>query len=210
MEIPMASLARAGISCAGKDTRCDVKNAARLLVVFVCLSVVSLPAMADLISSCAADFSTCSVYENSLVTFPGDAISGDVILLEPDATVSDVFRIFNNIVDTGSGTGLGLTGFLYSFDDGNLPSPVTYSANAVFITESQISVNGLTETDYNGNGVMYKLFSAPASAPVPEPSSWALLGMVIAGAGCRECKRLIEQIHRARGPSKWAVSRRTG
>ena len=168
-----------------------MKSSVKLLLVFGCLSVLSLPAMADLVSSCAADFSSCSVYENSKLTYPSCCgFSGDVILLEPDSTVSDVFRIFNDFVDTGGGTGFGLTAFLYSLDDSNLPSPASYSANAVFITESQISVKGLTETDYIGNGTQYRFFSAP----VPEPSQLGpLLGMLIVAAGALACKRLRKQ-----------------
>ena len=174
-----------------------MKNTVKLLSAVVCLSVLSLPAMADFVSSCAADFSSCSVYENSQVTFPGPAISGDVILLEPDSTVSDVFRIFNDFVDTGGGTGLGMTGFLYSVDENNLPSPAGYSVNAVIIAESQISVNGLTETDYNGNGTLFKLFSSPVSAPVPEPVS-APIGTVIVAMGCL-ARQTRKQIHRVPG-----------
>ncbi len=166
-----------------------MENSVKLLLVAGCLSVLALPAWADLTSSCAADFSSCDVYENSVVTFPFCCgISGDVILVEPDGkTVSDVFRIFNDAVDTGGGTGLGLSAFLYSVDDGNLPSPASYSVNAVTIPESQmVLANGLTETVYNGNGTIYNLFSAP----VPEPSSWALLGAAIIAAGGLARRRL--------------------
>jgi hypothetical protein len=144
--------------------------------------------MADLVSGCSTNFSGCNVYENSKLTFPFRCgIAGDVILQEPNGSVSDVFRIFNDFVDTGGGTGLGLTAFLYSLDDGNLPSPATYSRNAVFFPESQVVVNGLTETDFTGNGTLYRLFSAPA--PVPEPSGWALLGTVTVAAGGLARKR---------------------
>ena len=157
-----------------------MKNLVKLAFVVGCLGVLSFPAKADPMSTCASDFSSCNVYENSLVIFPFCCgISGDVILKDADGTTSDVFRIFNDFVNTGDGTGLGLTAFLYSLDDGNLPDPSTFSINAVVIPESTVVVNGLTETDYNGNGTIYRLFSAP----VPEPSSWVLLGTLVVGIG---------------------------
>jgi hypothetical protein len=170
-----------------------MSNLLKLLLVVCFLSAISVPAMADNVSSCAPDFSSCNVYENSTVIFPFCcAISGDVILTEPDHSVSDVFRIFNDFIDTGDGTGLGLSAFLYSRDDGNLPSPATYSANAVFIAESQVTLpNGLTETVYNGNGTIYNLFSAP----VPEASSLVLLGTAIVAVGGSIRKRLTKKIH---------------
>src|SRR5262249_45205985 len=77
-------------------------------------------------------------------------------------SVSDVFRIFNNLVNTGGGSGLGNMAFLYSDDEGNLPNPTSYSTNAIFLAE------GLTETDFNGNGTIYHLFSVePVDTPLP-------------------------------------------
>ncbi len=75
--------------------------------------------------------------------------------------VSDVFRIYNDLVDTGGGTGIGLTASLFSRDEGNLPDPSTYSLNAVFIRE----VTGFTK--YANNGDTYLL----SDSPVPEPST---------------------------------------
>jgi PEP-CTERM motif len=132
----------------------------------------SLPA-----SSCASDFSSCSIYENELFSLPFFAIAGDLILIDQwqGGAVSDVFRVFNDVVDTGGGTGLGGTVFLYSEDFGNLPDPSTYSVNAVFMNEAVGSGGGLIETDYLGNGTVYQLFSTDDGTP--EPSTFALMGI---------------------------------
>ena len=81
----------------------------------------------------------------------------------------------NDFVDTGGGTGLGLTALLYSEDLGNLPAPSTYSANAVFINEAFGSGVGTIETDYIGNGTLYQIFSHDDGSP--EPSTFALMGI---------------------------------
>jgi hypothetical protein len=56
--------------------------------------------------------------ENVLLGFPFLAISGDVLpvpnLHANLAATSDVFRIANNFIDTGLGTGIGFAAFLYS------------------------------------------------------------------------------------------------
>jgi hypothetical protein len=129
------------------------------------------------ISSCAPDFSSCNVFEDGAVlNLTGVAIAGDVIITEPwnSAVVSDVFRIFNDFADTGGGTGLGVSAFLYSMDLNNLPAPSTFSVNAVFVTEGPSIGGGLTRTDYNGNRTLFSIFSSDA---VPEPSTFALLAL---------------------------------
>jgi hypothetical protein len=117
------------------------------------------------------------VYEGSLLTPPfGFFISGDVILMDQwTGQVSDVFRIFNDLVDTGGGTGLGVSALLYSEDLGNLPDPSTYSVNAVTINEAFGNGGGLIETDYIGNGTLYQIFSTDDGAP--EPSTFVLMGI---------------------------------
>ena len=89
-------------------------------------------------ASCNSGFTACQIRENVLLQLPGLAIAGDVVIQEPGSTnVSDVFRVFNNVVDTGGGTGLGNLVILYSGDDSAaLPNPSTYSANAVIIKEA--------------------------------------------------------------------------
>jgi hypothetical protein len=152
-------------------------------------------ASAGNVSGCAADFSSCSLYEDGLVlTLPGLAISGDVILLDVDRSVSDVFRIFNDFVDTGGGTGLGGTAELFSLSLRDLPLPTTYSANAVTIAESTTVIvgganAGLTETDYNGNGTIYRLFSSEEPVTTPEPTTFGMLGMGFVVLGSRYVKR---------------------
>jgi PEP-CTERM motif len=133
------------------------------------------------VSSCAPDFSSCSVFEDGLVLqLPGLAIAGDLILTDRwnGGKVSDVFRVFNNIFDTGGGTGLGITAFLYSEDLGNLPAPATYSVNAVTMNEAFGRGVGTIETDYNGNGTIYRIFSVDDGSP--EPSTFALMGIGVA------------------------------
>jgi hypothetical protein len=117
------------------------------------------------ISSCASDFSSCDVYENQPLTLPGIGIAGDVAVISPETvSIIDVFRIFNNIVDTGAGTGLGNLAYMYS------TVPPTLSANVVFILRANSGIPGYYETNYNGNGTIYHLFT-----PAPEPTTWALL-----------------------------------
>jgi hypothetical protein len=135
------------------------------------LSLLSLPAAAAPIAVCNSSFTLCGIPENVLVQFPSAAIAGDVVLNDPvTGSVSDVFRIFNNFIDTGGGTGLGTTAFLYSSDDTTLPSPATYSANVKFITESASGI-----TSYVSNGTTYLL-------GVPEPGTFPFIVLTLAGA----------------------------
>jgi hypothetical protein len=128
--------------------------------------VLSVPASANEMAVCAPDFSSCEIPENILLDLPFVAIAGDAVLFEPDGvTISDVFRIFNDVLDTGSGTGLGTLAFLYSSDDSApLPDPLTFSANAVGIFETG------AVTPYLGNGTTYYLGA-------PEPSTLGLLSV---------------------------------
>lgn len=131
--------------------------------------LLSAPAHAAPIASCNSNFTVCAIPENILLQLPFAAIAGDAVLTEPNSTtVSDVFRIFNNLFNGGGGLGLGNMVFLYSSDDTTLPAPSTYSANAVFLTENPSGV-----TSYVGNGTNYLL-------GVPEPQSFGLMSL---GAG---------------------------
>jgi hypothetical protein len=147
----------------------------RFAPLVICFSglLLSVPAAAATIAQCDAAFTTCLIPENTSLQLPFEAIAGDAILTEPGSTtVSDVFRIFNNIVNTGFGTGLGNMAFLYSADDTALPSPSTYSANAVFLSENQSGT-----ATYFGNGTNYLL-----GAPEPQtsvPLGLACVAMVI-------------------------------
>jgi hypothetical protein len=109
---------------------------------------------------CNSNFTACQIPENVLLALPFAAISGDVIIQEPNSTnVSDVFRILNNLVDTGGGTGLGNLVILYSADDNvPLPDPSSYSANAVVIKEVASGA-----TSYFGNGTTYTLDTGVAA-----------------------------------------------
>jgi hypothetical protein len=148
------------------------------------LSALAIPVHAGTLltpgtSSCAPDFSSCTLFEGQTVALPGFAIAGDVIVYEPwQPIVSDVFHIFNDVFDSGGGTGLGDMAILYAADLGNLPDPSTYSVNAVSVTENFGNGVGLIETDYNGNGTIYQLFTPDVGAP--EPSTAALMGAGVA------------------------------
>jgi hypothetical protein len=104
--------------------------------------------------TCNANFTRCYIGENVVLQLPFVAIAGDVIIPEPNSnTVSDVFRILNNIVDTGGGTGLGNLAVSFSQDDSMpLPDPSTNSANAVNIKEPANK-----PTFFLGNGTTYVL-----------------------------------------------------
>src|SRR5438309_1701526 len=92
---------------------------AKLITAAAVLSVtVSVPARAAPIANCNANLTQCSIPENVLLQLPLLAVSGDVVLTESNGTtVSDVFRIFNNLADTGQGTGLGDLAEMFSADD---------------------------------------------------------------------------------------------
>jgi hypothetical protein len=140
----------------------------RLSLVLIGIACVTLllgsAAAAPIPAACNASFTVCAIPENTLFLLPGLAIAGDVVLTEPGSTtVSDVFRIFNDILNTGSGTGLGETVFLYSADDEALPPPSTYSANVQFLSEDPSGV-----TSFFGNGTNYLLGA-------PEPRTFQLV-----------------------------------
>jgi hypothetical protein len=140
--------------------------------VAVCLGLLAVPATAAPISAlCNSGFTFCAIPENVLLQLPFFGIAGDVILLDPGTSVvSDVFRIQNNFVNTGLGTGLGNLAFLFSADDSTpLPDPSTYSANKVFMTENQVG-----GTLYTNNGTTYLLGA-------PEPGTLQL-GILAAAA----------------------------
>jgi len=145
-----------------------------LFVLFGCFrapgdTIVPLDAT-DPPARCNTSFTACDIPENVLLQLPFTAIAGDVVLTDPNSIfVSDVFRIFNNIINTGAGTGLGNMAFLFSFDDTTpLPAPSTYSANAVFMAENPSGI-----TSYLGNGTDYRLAA-------PEPRNFGLLSLAIA------------------------------
>jgi hypothetical protein len=138
----------------------------KLAICFSGLMLLPVPAAAATIAQCDAAFTTCLIPENISLQLPFAAIAGDAILTEPGgSTVSDLFRIFNNLVNTGFGTGLGNMAFLYSADDSALPSPSTYSANAVFLSEDPAGA-----ATYFGNGTNYLLGA-------PEPQTFGSLGL---------------------------------
>lgn len=156
----------------------------RLVTLALCFSglmLLPVPAAAATIAQCDAAFTTCLIPENISLQLPFAAIAGDAILTEPgSSTVSDVFRIFNNIVNTGFGTGLGNLVFLYSADESALPNPSTYSANAVFLSENQAGA-----ATYLGNGTNYLLGA-------PEPRTFESLGLACVAMAilARRCSKV--------------------
>jgi hypothetical protein len=117
------------------------------------------------VAQCTPTFSDCAIPEETHLQFPFLAISGDAALaptLNSDlAAVSDVFRIDNNFFDSGLGTGIGFSCFLFSGHYGTLPGPVSYSANAVEMRENP---EGLGDTQYFGNGTDYHLATGVVSS----------------------------------------------
>ena len=152
-----------------------LKKFAKAVLVLGLLGLVSFPCVADQLATCTPDLSTCFIPENVVIDLPFVTFAGDVIVVEPDlTTISDVFRIFNNLLDTGGGTGLGDVAFLYSSDDSTpLPDPSTFSANAVAAIEGP---GGVTVFSGSGSGVTYLLNT-------PEPASFLLLALALVPIG---------------------------
>jgi hypothetical protein len=139
------------------------------------LLLIAARGVASPLAACNSSFTICAIPENQLLQLAFAAISGDVAVLEPDhTTVSDVFRIFNNVFDTGGGTGIGNLVFMYSSDESSLPDPSSYSANVKFIQEDP---SGFTH--YLGNGTDYVLGA-------PEPATFGLLGLGIIAMAIRK------------------------
>jgi len=170
-----------------------------LLVLAAPLSATSIPgslvpnppATALSLGSPVCNPATCDVLEGKLLNLPFIAVAGDVVLNDPDGTVSDVVRFFNNVLDTGGGTGLSSQVEIFSKVDAGpdisvgpdlgLPDPSTYSVNVVMIPEAPVGM----PTVYNGNGILYSFYS-----DVPEPSTalYAAAGLLLSTA-CRLFRR---------------------
>ena len=113
-------------------------------------------------ANCTGGLTACAIPEDVMLQLPYATYAGDVIIQESGSTaVSDVFRVFNNVVDTGGGTGLGNLVILYSKKGGSLPT--TFSANAVTIKEPAAGV-----TSYFGNGTTFSLNTGAATIRVPQ------------------------------------------
>jgi hypothetical protein len=97
------------------------------------------------VAVCDSICTVCPIRESVVLQLPSacQAAAGDVIIQGANPTnATDLFRVFNNLVDTGGGTGLGNRVILYSSDDNTpLPDPSTYSLNSVTI---QAAASGST------------------------------------------------------------------
>jgi hypothetical protein len=127
-------------------------------ILTACIVLSTRAVSGQTVAQCTPTFSDCAIPENTALLFPFLAISGDVSLV-PNlkanlAAASDVFRINNNLIDTGLGTGLGFAAFLFSGHN-TLPAPSTYSANFVELREQPTG-----DTQYLGNGTDYHLETA--------------------------------------------------
>ena len=131
-------------------------------VSFVLLILLAFPAVsaAPTVAQCTPSGSDCAIPEEVQLQFPQGfiAISGDAVLAptlnSALPAVSDVFHIDNDFIDTGLGTGIGFSAFLFSGHNGTLPNPSMYSANAVEMRENP---EGHGDTQYFGNGTDYHL-----------------------------------------------------
>ena len=134
------------------------RTVAPLVIFGACLVLSSAVVSGQTVAQCNATDTDCAIPETTALTLPFLAISGDVVVapnLHADlAAVSDVFHIANDFVDTGAGTGIGFSAFLFSGHK-SVPDPSTYSANAVEIREQPTGA-----TQYLGNGTDYHLLTA--------------------------------------------------
>jgi hypothetical protein len=126
---------------------------------------------------------------------PWPVIPGDVIITESDGTVSDLIRFDNVLNSTGTQDGVA-----YFFSDGfgeespnppadspfGIPPPIA-AIPPVILTEqgsegsdfaTYLAATGLPGCTQPGAGVFYMIIS---DSPVPEPSTFALLGMGVLG-----------------------------
>lgn len=138
------------------------------------LGIAALPALCSSLpqSSCNLNAGECNVYEGSLFQNPNTLFyAGDLVLLDADGAYSDILRFYNDIVDTGGGTGFGDAFLEFSASDGDSQgdvdlSSLKLSANAAFITEAP-AVAGVSVTDYTGpSGTLFHIYS---NSEVPEP-----------------------------------------
>jgi hypothetical protein len=138
-----------------------MRNLTRFAMLLSLVAFQTSTARGQNVANCNASFTICFIGENVVLQLPFVAIAGDVIIPEPNSSVvSDVYRITNNLLDTGLGTGLGNQAVLFSRDNSMpLPPPSTYSANAATMKEAASG-----PTLYLGNGTTYTL--DPEASPV--------------------------------------------
>jgi hypothetical protein len=162
----------------------------RLVLGLAVFCLLSLPALADTLPAegCNASNTVCVAIEAQLMNYSpgGFGISGDVVLVDGGGHTDGDFRIFNNIADTGGGTGIGDAAFLFGSTTG-IPIPSILSVNAIDILFGAdngtgiplLNVPGYVETEFFGNGTDYELFSVSSVSSMPEPGTWQLLGVTL-------------------------------
>src|SRR5215831_15679214 len=121
------------------------------------------------------------ITEGILVQLPFAVEAGDVIMLEPPTglVVSDIVHFYNNLLDTGQGTGIGNLVFIFSDtepgDPNDVPFPFEISANNTRIfevgSENSLQITPYTAALPDGTAVHYLFIS-----DVPEPSTMLLIG----------------------------------
>jgi hypothetical protein len=113
------------------------------------------------VAVCDAACTTCNIRRNIVLQLPPACLAsgGDVLITGANSTrVTNLFRAFNNYVDTGGGTGLSTQVMLYSTEDNTrLPDPSTYSVNRV---EMPAAASGSTSYFGPGGGILYLLDTA--------------------------------------------------
>ena len=85
-----------------------MRNLTRFAMLLSLVAFQTSSARGQNVANCNASFTICFIGENVVLQLPFVGIAGDVIIPDPNSNVvSDVYRIINNLVDTGGGTGLG-------------------------------------------------------------------------------------------------------
>ena len=134
-----------------------MRNLIKFVLFFSLIAFSASLALASTPVSCSLDANNpnlidCNIPENVVLQLPFLAIAGDVVVQDANSNVSDVFRIFNNVFDTGAGTGLGDKAILVSADHHDLLGEHPPSANAVALQEAASG-----STSYVSDGIKYIL-----------------------------------------------------
>jgi hypothetical protein len=110
--------------------------------------------------NCTPTYSECWIPKNVLQQGQPGNPAGDVVITKTNSNgASAVFRIFNDYLDTGLGTGQSQSWILYSKDTTGVPNPASYSANVTTIPEAATGA-----TDYlSSTGTLYHIDTSAAA-----------------------------------------------